>query len=88
MTTQNLLRLALRVEGDWWVAYCAEATTMDGAVELGRIHMTLVQKRRPKTAWMDLMRDCLADLIGSGLGVTPSGFEIRPAPEHERAGRA
>ncbi len=88
MTTQNLLRLALRVEGDWWVAYAAEPATMDGAVELGRVHMTLVQKPKRKTAWMGFMRDCLTDLIRATTGLTPSGFETRPAPEHEKAGRA
>ena len=88
MTTQNLLRLALRVEGDWWVAYAAMPDTMEGAQELGRVLMVLVQKPKRKKTWMDFMRDSLTDLIRAATGLTPSGYETRKASEHERSGRA
>ena len=34
-------RLAMRVEGNWWVAYCARMGTMAGATELGRMRMSI-----------------------------------------------
>ncbi len=84
---QQVGRLALRVEGDWWVAYYALPDTMDGAFEMGRIAMGLVQDRRRKQAFMDLMRDGVAEFLQDMTGERPD-FELRAAPEHERAGRA
>ena len=45
-------RLAMRVEGNLWVAYYAEADTMDSAVFLGSIQMRFVQDKKPrKPSW-------------------------------------
>lgn len=81
------IRLALRVEGDWWVARVALPGTMDGAVEIGRIAMAVVQNFERKQMFMEICKGFLADLIAAK-GGTVSGFETRPAPESERGGRA
>ena len=87
-------RLALRREGKWWAAYYAMPDTMDRALALGRIRMTLVEgdterHRRNKQGFMDLMRDAVSDLIEVGSGVRPEWPDgPQPAPEHERSGEA
>lgn len=87
-------RLALRREGKWWVAYYAMPNTMDGALSLGRIRMTLVEgdtarHRRNKQGFMDLLRAAVSDLIEDAIGGRPE-WPTGPqaAPEHERAGEA
>lgn len=87
-------RLALRREGKWWVAYYAMPDTMNGALPLGRIRMTLVEgdttrHQRNKAGFMDLMRDAVSDLIHDSIGIRPQWpTGPQPAPEHERAGEA
>ncbi len=81
------LRLALRAEGNFWNAYVAQADTMEGALLIGSIAMTAVQNRRRKRAFMELMTDSVKHYL-STVGATVTGFEERPAPQHERAGRA
>lgn len=87
---QEIGRLALRVEGDWWNAYLAQSGTMDDAIHLGSIRFSAVAENdERKQAFMLLMRDVMADLIESAIGqrpIWPDPPEI--APEHERAGRA
>jgi hypothetical protein len=80
-------RVALRVEGDWWVAYYALPDTMDGAIEMGRVLMALVQQSKRKRAFMDLMRSAVGEFLKDATGVQPD-FITSAAPEHERAGRA
>lgn len=82
------VRLALRVEGDFWVAYCAQVTTMEGAFELGRIAMRMVQDQRRKDRFMSLMQDGFEALLKDTFGVTARDWTIDRAPEHEKAGRA
>ena len=82
-------RLAMRVEGDNWVAYYALPDTMDGALWLGSIKMSIAQEPRRKEAFMDLMRDAVAAFLHEGTGAEvawPDG--PKPAPEHERSGSA
>lgn len=81
-------RLAFRVEGDWWVAYYAVPHSMEGAVELGRIAMRIVEKTNRKEAFMAIMRDAISDFMLEVLGQRPDDFITQAAPEHERAGRA
>jgi hypothetical protein len=81
-------RIAMRVEGNWWVAYYAEPTTMDGAIELGRIAMRLVQDRARKEAFMAIMRDAISEFMEATVGKRPDDFITSGAPEHERSGRA
>ncbi|MGI3163097.1 hypothetical protein [Pseudooceanicola sp. 200-1SW] len=86
---QPLGRLALRVEGAWWVAYFAPIDTMEDAFEVGRIAFRLVENEDMKTRFADLMRDAVAQMIQDLTGQRPSWPEgFVDAPEHERAGRA
>lgn len=88
MTPTNL-RLALRVEGDWWNAYAAEMTTMDGAIHLGSIAMGAVRNsEKRKQAFMALMQDVLNDYLREVTGAAVKWNAPERAPEHERAGRA
>ena len=82
-------RLAMRVEGDWWVAYYALPDTMDDALRLGSIHMSIVENRDRKEEFLLLMRTAVGDLIESKTGVRPQ-WPTPPqrAPENERSGSA
>jgi hypothetical protein len=81
-------RLALREEGNRWVAYYALAGTMEGAITLASIAIADVERPERKQAFMDLMRDVVADILEGKLGTRPVwGGPIR-APERERAGSA
>jgi hypothetical protein len=81
-------RLAMRVEGEFWIAYYAQQGTMAGAIQLGLIRMRFVQTDERKQAFMDLMRDAVGDLIEEIAGVRPIWGGAESAPEHERAGSA
>lgn len=81
-------RIAMRAEGDWWVSYYAMPDTMDGAIELGRIAMRLVQDRSRKEAFMAIMRDAISEFMEDTLGKRPDDFITSAAPAHERSGRA
>jgi hypothetical protein len=83
------LRLAMRVEGNWWVAYAAEPQTMQGAVRLGKIAMDIVSDPDRKRAFMDLMKSYIGDVLSERGGIKDIQWpEPQAAPEHERAGRA
>ncbi len=82
-------RLAMRVEGDFWVAYWAKLGTMNGAVVLGTLRMNLAEDPGMKAAFMALMQAAFAAIVKQTLKadvVWPDPPEV--APEHERAGRA
>jgi hypothetical protein len=81
-------RLALRAEGNFWNAYWAKESTMDGAHFLGCIAMAAVADETRKRAFMDLMQSFITDMLKfEGMeGVEWKGE--RSAPEHERSGRA
>jgi hypothetical protein len=81
-------RLALRVEGNLWVAYYALTDTMQDALFLGSINMRFVQQVERKQAFMDLMQEAVADIIEEKTGERPTWTMPRSAPEHERSGRA
>ena len=85
---QQMGRLAMRQEGDWWVAYYALPDSMKDAVELGRIRMGIVADFSAKQIFMALMRDAVSAFIRESVGVEPDWPEPSPAPEHERSGRA
>lgn len=91
MTTAGQLRLALRVEGTWWVAYAAQLDTMDGAEEIARIRMPIVagpDRSARKHTFVALMQDAMTCLITELTGRVPTWNEPGPAPESERAGQA
>ena len=76
-------RLAFRVEGDLWVAYYALPDTMHDALPLAFIAMTCVKRPERKEAFMDLMRNIVADIIEVRTGERPT-MKTRPAPFWER----
>lgn len=87
--TQQIGRLALREEGNRWVAYYALNNSMKDALFLGSIALGAVQKDDgKKQRFIDLMRDMVADAIEDAFGVRPKWRDPETAPEHERSGRA
>jgi hypothetical protein len=84
-------RLAMRVEGEFWVAYYALPDTMEGAIPLGSIRMATVGIPRLagiprfKEAFMQLMWELVSDLIAQETGQRPKHYDVEPAPEHEKA---
>jgi hypothetical protein len=83
--TKAAFRIAMRVEGGWWVAYLAKYETMEGATELGRIRRTIADIETCKAGFVAVMREALtAELEGKGIKIESWGEE--PAPEHEKAG--
>jgi hypothetical protein len=87
---EQMGRLAFRVEGDLWVAYYAMPKTMKGAIFLASIQMAIVQDECAKQVFMALMRDAVSALLKDKFGKDPVWPDPlgRPAPSHERAGRA
>jgi hypothetical protein len=87
--TKPIGRLAMRQEGNNWNAYYAMTLSMDGAVPLGSIAMAAVVNHPDrKRAFLDLMREVVADIIEEATGTRPIWGGEEPAPEHERAGNA
>lgn len=84
----QVARVALRQEGNAWVAYLAANETMEGALVLASMPFVLANDQQIKTAFMEFARTCAARLfeIGSLPGATFT--EVMPAPEHERSGNA
>ncbi len=83
-------RLAMRVEGDLWVAYYALPNTMKDAIFLGSIQMAFVQDESAKQIFMALMRDAVSMILKQQTGADALWPDKhgRTAPAHERAGRA
>ena len=75
------IRLAMRVEGDWWVAYMAQAETMEGAHRLGSILMTIVENNQDREhTFIALMQSAMTDAITDATGIVP---EWDSAPDAE-----
>ncbi len=84
-------RLALRIEGQWWNAYWVpQMWSMEGALHLGSVLMTLVERSpKAKAAFMEAMQIAFAQAVKDAIGVEPSWPNApEPAPEAERSGRA
>lgn len=81
------VRLAFRVEGDWWVCYCAKRDSMEGALKMASVAMGIVRDGDRKTGFMNIMKDALADFIEDKFGQRPEMIE-EPGPESERSGTA
>lgn len=88
--SEKVGRLSLREEGTLWVAYYALPDTMDGAIFLASISMRFIAGNpERRTEFIDMMRECLSDLMFEKLGQRPTWPEgVQPAPEHERGGKA
>jgi len=86
---QQIGRLAMRHEGDNWVAYYALPDSMQDPVYLGSIRMGAITTHpERKQAFMDMMRDIVSDIIEEETGTRPIWGGPTAAPEHERAGTA
>ncbi|MDE2105704.1 MAG: hypothetical protein KGL39_51225 [Patescibacteria group bacterium] len=84
---QQIGRLAIRVEGECWNAYYAMPETMENAILLGSIRMgAIVNNPDRQTAFLDMMRDIVADIIEEKTGHRPVWGSPHPAPELERGG--
>lgn len=82
-------KIAMRQEGQWWVAYLDLQHENRPKVELARIHMDAMRinpDRREQ--FLTLARDLVADLIERATGIRPIFGAPTPGPEAERAGRA
>jgi hypothetical protein len=86
---QQIGRLAMRHEGEFWNAYYAEANTMEGALLLGSVRMKIVENEERKMIFMNMMRDAVGDILKAVTGQSPI-WPTKPyrAPEHERSGHA
>ncbi|RWR32492.1 hypothetical protein D2T31_00475 [Sinirhodobacter populi] len=86
---QQVGRIALRVEGNFWNAYYALPDTMNDAVLIGSIGMAfIVNNPDRKQAFMAMMRECVGDALSArGLSVSHWKDPVS-APEHEKAGRS
>lgn len=79
-------RLAMRVEGEWWVAYFAEMGTMERALELGRVRINLAEIPEVKDATLAYFQTVMGEIVKAISG----GLQIewpnppQPAPEHEK----
>lgn len=87
--SKQIGRLAYREEGLMWNAYYALPGTMDGALHLGGIKMTLVLREDRKQQFMELMQEAFSDMTEELWGQRAT-FPDAPqrAPEHERAGHS
>jgi hypothetical protein len=89
MAKTEVGRLALRVEGEFWNAYYARQGTMDGAILLGSIRISVVVENEVvKDDFMALMKQVVAASAKSALGVAMEWGGAEKAPEHERSGHS
>jgi hypothetical protein len=78
-------RLAMREEGEFWVAYYALPDTMEDAKPLGTIRLRFVQDQWRKEFFMELMKEAIGDLVEEATGRRPLWPDgPKAAPEHER----
>lgn len=88
MKKELVARLALRVEGDWWVAYLAQIGTMEGAEELGRTRMSIIEDPDMKASFMAFMKVAMQMMIEASGNRIDGWHDPVIAPQHEKAGRA
>ena len=89
MALAEVGRLALREEGEFWSAYwCPFKDTMDGALALGQIRLSLVGEAGSPVyvAFVALQRLAFEKVCQDVMGQTPTWGATRPAPENEREG--
>jgi hypothetical protein len=88
MVRQMKMRLAVRVEGNFWNAYIAEMGTMNNSRLIGSLAMGIASDPTFKTRFMQLMQDGFAEAVKTLGGKIEGWNEPERAPEAERAGRA
>jgi hypothetical protein len=86
--SKEIGRLAFRVEGKWWIAYYALPNTMEGAIVLGSIAMSLVEDKERKLAFQAIMKSAVEDLFAARFGDVIDSWNEQQAPESERSGSA
>ena len=86
MSVEQVGRVAMRAEGEMWNAYYALPDSMSDAIPLGSIRLASVRDNPArKQAFIEMMREIVGDILEEQTGVRPT-WDIKPAPEHERAG--
>lgn len=87
--TAKVGRLAFRVEGELWNAYWAPSqSSMDGAVHLGSLRMSVARIPDIKQEFFELMRHAFSAAAKDLIGSEPIWDDPKPAPDHERSGSA
>lgn len=87
--TRQVGRLALRVQGPWWVAYYAMPDTMEGAIELGRIYMGAVRvSDEIADSFKETMKLTLRTFFERHLGADVDHWVEETARDSERSGNA
>lgn len=87
--TTAAMRVAIRTEGNTINAYAARLGTMDGAVLMGSINRRLCEVDRAVfEAFVSAMSLAMAAMLKDACGLAVSAFEVREAPEGEKAGHA
>lgn len=81
-------RLALRVEGAWWIGYLAKGDTMAEAIELGRMRMALAKVPPAKALFIDALKAGMTAALEAREGTKVTDWITEAAPEHEKTGRA
>jgi len=83
------LRIALRVEGRWWIAYLAKPRGMEDALEIARVLIRPARENPAiKQAFIDLSKLIIDDATRA-TGLTIEGWNPpEVAPEDERSGTA
>ena len=88
MSKHVIGRLAFRVEGTFWNAYYAKASTMDDAILLGSIRLSIVTSSdERRQAFIDVIQDGMADELRDIAG-SDLDWDIEDMPEEERIGNA
>ena len=85
MKKRALARLAMRAENGYWCAYYAPPDTMDGAILLGSIKITvIIEKPARREQFLALMHDVMRGAIKDACGKRADIVERKPASPHER----
>lgn len=81
------LRLAFRVEGQFWNCYVAESDTMEGARLVGSVLFDAARSSAAvKSGFISLMKSVFEEIAEAATGAEVSHWVTTPAPEHERSG--
>lgn len=83
------VRVAIRRQGEFVVFFAANLDSMDGAYEILRVPVQVVEADR-KIVLQELAQAMTNWLLRryAALGIEVARIEQESAPEHERAGRA
>ena len=83
-TAKPAFRLAMRAEGENWNAYYARPDTMEGALWIASIRLSLVQDQNRRQRFIDLLTDTLTSLLPGAV----ESWTQQQAPPSERSGSA